>query len=103
MEIIDKHGLCPHCGVSWDGKDISDELNKLSVFANKNPRKIQEIAANFGYSEENRTNFSKVIVIEIEEGIFYKCPEMRCGKVYNSETGEEFDSIIEAKQKIEEI
>lgn len=103
MSEVNKYGLCPSCNKSWEGKDIQDELNNLSVFKYKSQKNVEAIAGNFGYSEENKTKFSKVIVIESGNDIFYKCPEIRCGKVFNSKTGDKFNSIEQAKRGIAEI
>lgn len=100
---IDKYGDCPSCGVSWEGSDVYESLNSLSALKNKSIAEIEAIANNYGWSKETPNKFSKVIVIETEDGkIFYKCPEIRCGHVFDIETGVEYESLNAAKEGLGE-
>ena len=106
---IDRNGACPHCCHSWDGQDIFESLNMMDVHAaSKSQADVAKLAIQFGWTPDNGKKFSKVIVYEMfsETGkdIFYQCP--KCQHVYNSITGEHFNSIYEVRnrnKKAEEV
>lgn len=96
MSKIDKYGVCPNCGVNWEGSEVHEEINSLNVFSHKSTNEVKTIAGEFGWSEDNKVKFSRVIVIQAEEKTFYQCPEIRCAVVYDTETGISYASIEEA-------
>lgn len=99
QDKIDKFGLCPNCKTDWRSKDIHEELNSLSIFTHKTPKEMLGLANNYGWTEHNRGIFSKVIVRQLEDGrTFYICPNIRCGRVYDAETGIDYDSVEEASR-----
>lgn len=96
---IDRYGLCPNCKSDWNGRDVYEDLNRLSVFSHKSPQEMTTLASNYGWSDFSKTKFSKVIIIELEDGrILYKCPEIRCGHIFDVETGFEYEDIVSAKE-----
>jgi tetrahydromethanopterin S-methyltransferase subunit A len=96
-EEINRHGHCPSCKVNWNAGDVLESLASISAFKHKTKRELNNIAANYGYSESNNVNFSKVIIHELSvDLIFYECPNIRCRHVFNKFTGEEFKSFYEA-------
>lgn len=102
MDKIDKYGLCPNCKCNWNGRDIHEELNSLSVFTHKTAAELKAIAGNYGHTEFNKPKFSKVIVVEPGgDKMFYKCPNIRCGHIFDPELGLEYESIQDANRGIE--
>ena len=98
MKKIDKLGECPNCGKSWDDGDILENLNRMSVFTHTYPPTMKKVAAAMGYSEDNKTHFSSVIVHQFDGKTLYECPRISCKHVFNIETGEEYTSLFEFKQ-----
>lgn len=96
MNKINRLGNCPSCGASWKGDSILDEINSLSVFKNRSNRDVLNIATSYGYNGDNTVTFSKTISIQIEGRHLIKCPEMKCGAIFDIETGEQFNTIEEA-------
>lgn len=96
--MIDKFGNCPHCNKSWRGRDILEELKRLSVFSHLNDSGLLDLASRYGYSPQTKGNFSTVNIYFREDGIFYQCPSIRCGHVFNAETGQEFESMWHLKR-----
>lgn len=102
MSKIDRFGKCPNCEEDWTGEDVHTELNGLSVFTHKTPNEMENLASNFGWSKDNPSKFSKVIVIDIEaEKELYKCPNIRCSHLFDPETGIEWESIENYREDIE--
>ncbi len=103
--MIDKLGRCPNCNQNWDDGDTLTNLNKMDIFTHKLPADMLKIAAGLGYTETNKNKFSRVKVHERDRVILYECPNMRCGHVFNSETGEEYNSMYDygRKEKSEKV
>lgn len=104
IDNMNKFGECPNpeCKADWDGGDILENLKKLSAFINKSNVEIEKIALDsYGYDEQHKKHFSKVIIIHVSTGrIVYKCPH--CGSVYNAQTGERFSSLYEEATRHEQ-
>lgn len=97
IKRMNKLGVCPHCNTDWDGGDIYEVIVKLDVYTHKNAKEIKLLAESFGWSEFDKKHFTNVTVHTIEGITYFKCHNMKCGYVFNSETGEEFDSLNSAK------
>lgn len=96
--MIDKHGKCPNCNTNWDAGDIKDNLRSLNVLSHKTEYELTKAASLYGWQEEKPIKFSKVSIIVLEDkAILYKCPEIRCGHLFDANTGEEFEYLLEAK------
>lgn len=101
-QSIDRNGLCPHCNISWAGRDIYETLSMMDIHsASKSASEVSKLATEFGWSPDNQKRFSKVTVYEIftdtTRQIFYQCP--KCLHTYDADTGEHFNSIHEARSK----
>lgn len=98
MNTIDKTGLCPNCKTDWNAGDILAELQKLDIFFLKNYKDMEKVAGNYGWKANSKSNLSKVKVYEYEDGTtLIECPNMKCGHVFNTNTGEEWDSMFAYK------
>lgn len=93
---IDRFGICPNCGTNWKGEDILDSISKISCNSHKTEKELRDLAANFGYTEHNKTLFSNTISHEIGGKILLECPKLSCGHVFNRYTGEEYKSMFDA-------
>jgi len=91
--MVDKHASCPNCGKKWDGGDALENLSKLDVFFNKSKKEMDKVAAMMGYSEHNKSRFTRVIVHEKEEVVLLECPY--CNHLFNAETAEEYASMMD--------
>lgn len=95
--VINRHGNCPACDKKWDDGEMVERLRGMEVFMNKTNSEIEKLAMSFGWTEENKAHFSKVVVHELNGNIYYMCPEMRCGHVFNAMTGQEFNSFFDVQ------
>lgn len=101
--MINKYGQCPNCKEEWNQGDIKQNISKLSLFGYKSDYEMSKIAGNYGWKEFSKTNFSRVSSIITEDGReLYKCPNIRCGYIFDSETEEEFDCLSDALAKVKE-
>lgn len=97
---FDKWGQCPNCEKGWDGGDIFEVLQTLDVFRGKSKQEILNIAAvNYGYTEANKTRFTRLVSIEpistsVKPRFFWQCPH--CGHVWDKFTSEHFNSLTDA-------
>lgn len=94
---IDSLKNCPECGANWDNGDIFDVLQKKHL--NEPIEKVKEWASHYGWSEDNKVHFSKVIGLEIPgkyDGVSYwKCPE--CQMLWDRFTEKKvgkYDSVL---------
>lgn len=95
-EAIDRLGDCPKCGSNWDNGDIYQYLAKLDVFVMKSAQEVIVEARKYGWTPENQKKLSRVIGIEVSDKLnFFQCPD--CLTVFNSETGEKFETINAAR------
>lgn len=93
---LNKHGNCPNCEGNLDGGDVLQTISALSCFQGKSDTELKQIAGdNYGYTESNKTRFTKLISIEPKgehEGkAFWKCPH--CYHVWDKFTGDHFASL----------
>lgn len=92
--MLSKYAHCPNCDANWNAGDIKRHLRGLSVFLHKSDYEIEKVAKSYGWRENKQTKFSITSGIILEDGReFVKCPNMRCGHIFNVNTGEEYDSI----------
>ena len=98
---IDRHGSCPNCEKGWDGGDILEELGKLDVFkGSKSPQQLMQIAALYGYTETNRTRFTKLLTREFPQynsRAFWQCPH--CFHVWDKQTNFHYINLNQALGK----
>jgi hypothetical protein len=93
---LDKYGKCPNCDTDWNMGDIRNVLRKIETFSGKSDYELDKIAALYGWTEFNRSNFTALEVLTTEDNLkLGKCPNMRCGHYFNIDTGEEFSSLRE--------
>jgi hypothetical protein len=118
---IDLHGRCPNkeCNDNWDGGDILEQLGKIEAYSSMGYNDLVKLAEqSYGYTQENKKRFSRTIAIRFVPSVakdsyneylhtaeaassmknspdYIQCP--KCRKVYDIKTGEEFNSIPEAK------
>ena len=95
-DAINRFGVCPNCGTNWNGIDILESLSNLSCNTHKTPKELLEMAASYGYTQDNKANFSNTISHEINGKTLLECPKMSCGHVFNRYTGEEYKSMFDA-------
>ncbi len=101
---MDKYGLCPNCSTNWNMGDIRQNLGNLSIFKHKSEYEVTKVAALYGWTEFNKGNFSSVIATTLEDSrTILLCPEVRCGHYFDSATGNEYDNLIDAINKENEI
>lgn len=106
--MIDKYYECPKCHYNWNDGNILEVVGRLEIFNNKSTTELRTIANTFGWTPENQARFSSVVTISIGPSeatkgktvTFFQCPG--CRQLFNSETGESFISLTEAKYKLEE-
>ena len=91
-----KGDCCPECKASWDGGDIYEHFMEAKFnpyheqhdhYKGKTVNEIKEVAASYGWSDENQVRFGKVIGIDCSwdlnandderyDGVSYwQCPE----------------------------
>lgn len=98
--MIDKYGKCPRCEENWNAGDIKTVLSKLSIFAHKSDYELSQIATKYGWSEFDKTNFSKASSVILEDGReIFKCPNIRCGHLFDSKTEKEYSSIYDVYEE----
>lgn len=101
---MNRNGECPHCGENWDGGEIIQVLGKMDTLAYNSAKDLQDIAAKFGWTPENKRRFSLVDVIETEvdhqKYTLLQCP--KCNHVFDDESEIEFKNLQNAKQSIGE-
>ena len=89
MENIDKLTVCPKCGADWDDGDIYEYFRKTNP--DQSEEEALKSAKMFGWSNENRERFSRLIGVEISgnyDGVSYwQCPD--CGTTWNRFTNKE--------------
>lgn len=100
---IDRLGLCPHCNKSWNGGDVYEVLNSMSLHLHKSQRDIENLANQYGWTKTNPSRFSKARTIEVtiqtmEKFFFYEC--FNCNHVFEATTGKQYNSYYEAKQAL---
>lgn len=106
MSKIDKYGECPNCQYDWSDGEMLGVVSKLEVFAGKSTTDLRAIAGAYGWTPENRAKFSNVVTISIgpseatkgELITYFQCPG--CKHLFNSETGEKYESLIKAKYSL---
>lgn len=103
MKTIDKQGVCPNCETNWSGEDIYQTMRNLNVFQNISDFELKKMAGYYGWTEEKPTKFSKAVVYTIQDTPYLVCPNMRCGHVFNSKTGEEYESMYDMKHKLSSL
>lgn len=96
MSSIDRLGNCPHCNKSWDGGDIRESIARMDIHQFKTVKELDDLAASFGWTPEDRKRFSKLRVYELHSTTtIYECPD--CMYVYNVDSGEEMMNIHSAR------
>lgn len=95
---INRFGICPNCGTNWKGEDVYEHLSSLGCNSHKTEKDLKELAANFGWTEHNKTNFSNTISHEIEGKTLLECPKLSCKHVFDRYTGEEYRNMFEAQR-----
>lgn len=103
---FDKYGKCPNCNTDWNIGDINEVLGRLDIFSHKTEYEVRKVAANYGWTEFNKGNFSGLEVINVDDSTIGKCSNMRCGHFFNLETGDEFSRLTDAvnnENKIERV
>ena len=90
---IDKFGLCPECGKSWDRGRIKDIWRKLPNYDKYSDEKLEEMEKS-SYSEPY--HFSHLVGIEVRgkyDGVsYYQCPF--CKATWDRFTGEKVEDGI---------
>jgi hypothetical protein len=97
---VNRFGLCPNCATNWNGPDILESISMLACNNKKTEKELKAIAANYGWSEHNRTNFSNTISHEVDGKILLECPKMSCGHIFDRYTGEEYRNMFDAHRGI---
>jgi len=95
--MIDRLGTCPCCGASWNGGDILDQIKKLDVFTHTAPSDIVKVARSMGWSEENKTSFTKLVVYEVDGIVVLECHNDRCKHVFTAD-GVDMGSMTEYRE-----
>ena len=78
--------VCPICGANWDAGDILEVLSGMPYYANHTAQQLLESAANYGWTSENRKQFSRCISIydqSLDRTVGWQCPD--CGVVQKTE------------------
>lgn len=98
---INRWGICPNCQTSWKGNDVLEHLASLSCNAGKSHNEVKKLAANYGYTEDNKLNFSNLKSVETENNRnLLQCPKISCGHVFDRYTGLEYKSMYDAQKNI---
>lgn len=64
---------CPSCGLDFNDGDIYEVI--AQTFPDKNHEELLEYCSHYGWTPENKKNFSKIInVKELGYGNFWQCP-----------------------------
>ena len=93
---MDKYGQCPNCKESWDGGDMLETIGAIELLSIKSKTEISYlVSSNYGYTEQNKARFSKVITHNIDGIQLIQCPNTRCSHVFDTE-GKEYTSVREA-------
>jgi hypothetical protein len=100
MENIDRFGKCPNCGTNWNGGDVYEKLSNMSCHSTKKPAELKTLAGYYGWTEDNKTDFSNLITHELQGRHLLECPKITCGHIFDRETGQEFISIDRALKNI---
>jgi len=95
---INRFGVCPNCGTNWKGDDIFESISLLGCNSHKTEKELKDIAANFGWTEHNKTSFSNTISHEINGKTLLECPKLSCGHVFDRYTGEEYRNMFDARR-----
>lgn len=102
--MIDRLGTCPNqeCNEDWDDGDVYEVLSMMDINLMKAPSELLKIAAEYGWTPDNKKNFSLANTIELEPTpsvkiLLYECPS--CKKVYEAVKETEFNNLYEAKRK----
>lgn len=103
---IDKYDKCPSCDYNWNDGSILEVVSRLEVFNGKSTTDLRSIASAYGWTAENQAKFSSVITISIGPSeatkgsiiTYFQCPG--CKQLFNSETGEQHESLIQAKYNL---
>lgn len=98
---INRFGLCPNCGTNWNGPDILESISMLSCNSHKNEAQLKAMAANYGWTEHNKTNFSNTISHEIDGKTLLECPKITCSHVFDRYEGIEYRNMFDAQRGIE--
>ena len=79
-------------------------LKSMDVNQYRSSKEIIALANQFGWTESNPTNFSKVKVIEvtlpmeIQRLTFFECPE--CHYAFDTLTGDSYNSLSEVREEM---
>lgn len=69
---------CLHCGTDLDDGDVFQKLRSMSVYKEKNDNEIEVIAMHYGWTPQNKTRFSKKIVVQpCGDSQYTMCPECK--------------------------
>lgn len=92
--MINKYGLCPNCKTNWNGGDIRQTIGKLNLFYHKSDKELDEVAAKYGWTEFNKSNFTRVVTTTLEDGrILFTCPKITCSHIFDSVSEKEYDCM----------
>ena len=72
-DVIGRKDNCPSCGISFLDEDIYEYFIKTNI-----EERAEELAALYGWSEENKICFRNDIAVETEQydgATWYMCPE----------------------------
>lgn len=100
MTEINRFGICPNCSTNWRGGDIFTSLASLSCNSHRPESELIKMAANYGWTVDNRVHFSNTISHEVDGKTLLECPKITCGHIFNRYTGEEYRNMFDAQRGI---
>ena len=95
---IDKHGFCPNCSCNWDKGDVFEVISQLDAFSFKTYDSRVKIAGFYGWTVDNKIHFTSAIVHNVGNDTFIQCSNIRCGHVFNKDSGVEYVNLAAAKR-----
>lgn len=102
--MLDKYGKCPNCNEDWNSGDIKKVVENINMFAHKTDYEVGKIAQSYGWTEFNKGSFSSLKIIHTDNSKDVgQCPNIRCGHFFDLDTANEYCSINDAINNINEI
>jgi hypothetical protein len=104
-EQLNVNETCPHCKESWDGGDIRQVIGNLDIHQFTDSKKLDALAAEFGWTPENKKRFSKVKMYQLShdpdpEKLFAECSH--CGNTYRLSDGKHIGTALALSEYKEE-